>query len=152
MAMLPKTLLAADGAKVAFTFVLCPGTKIVPLMSAALNPGPEIVTVEIVTSEFPKFVKAMVKLRLPPTLTLPKFRLDELTISCENAAELMVRVSVLLVSRPVDLSRYVAVKVCIPTAKVFVNKISSTTGRKPQFIGKPPSKTHSCPVGIVVPG
>jgi hypothetical protein len=61
MAMLPKTLLAANGAKVAFTLVLCPGTKIIPLTSAALNPGPEIVTVEIVTSEFPKIRQAHVQ-------------------------------------------------------------------------------------------
>ena len=41
----------------------------------ALKPAPETVTLEMVTFEFPVFVKVTLEEPLPPTFTLPKLRL-----------------------------------------------------------------------------
>jgi len=52
------------------------GVKVVPEVTPlALKPAPETVTLETVTLEFPVFVKVTLEEPLPPTFTLPKFRL-----------------------------------------------------------------------------
>jgi hypothetical protein len=57
----PFALPAPDGAKVAVKDALCPGARISPEETpAALKPAPETVTFEIVTLEFPAFVRVTV--------------------------------------------------------------------------------------------
>jgi hypothetical protein len=54
---LPDALPAADGENVAVKVAVCPGVRISPEETPeTLNPAPEIVTLEIVTVEFPAFV------------------------------------------------------------------------------------------------
>ena len=52
----------------------------------ALKPAPETVTLEMVTFEFPVFVKVTLEEPLPPTFTLPKLRLVGFTPSRNVAA------------------------------------------------------------------
>jgi hypothetical protein len=52
------------------------GVRVVPEVTPlALKPAPETVTLEMVTLEFPVFVKVTLEEPLPPTFTLPKLRL-----------------------------------------------------------------------------
>jgi hypothetical protein len=52
------------------------GVKVVPEVTPlALKPEPETVTLEMLTLEFPVFVKVTLEEPLPPTFTLPKLRL-----------------------------------------------------------------------------
>ena len=55
---LPAALPAADGENVAVKVAVCPGVRMSPAEAPeTLNPAPEIVTLEIVTVEFPAFVR-----------------------------------------------------------------------------------------------
>jgi hypothetical protein len=64
-----------------------PAVKVSPeLTPLTVKPALEIFTADIVTLEFPVFVKAALKSLLLPTLTLPKLRLDVLNVnSCVPA-------------------------------------------------------------------
>ncbi len=46
-----------------------------------LNPVPEAAAEVMFSAAFPEFVKVMFCEELPPTFTLPKLTLDELTVS-----------------------------------------------------------------------
>jgi hypothetical protein len=63
------------------------GVKVVPEVTPlALKPEPETVTLEMLTLEFPVFVKVTLEEPLPPTFTLPKLRLVGFTPSRKVAA------------------------------------------------------------------
>jgi hypothetical protein len=63
------------------------GVKVVPEVTPlALKPAPETVTLEMLTLEFPVFVKVTLEEPLPPTFTLPKLRLVGFTPSRKVAA------------------------------------------------------------------
>jgi len=98
--ILPVTLPDPEGAKVAAKVAVCPGVRISPEdMPEALKPAPETVTVEIVTLEFPAFVRVMAWVQLLDTFTLPKFKEDELELR-SNGEALTVRIAALLTALP----------------------------------------------------
>jgi hypothetical protein len=73
---LPFTLWASVGANATFSVADWFGFRVVPpLTPLALNPLPDTVTLEIVTSEFPAFVRAVLKDPVFPRVTFPKPRL-----------------------------------------------------------------------------
>jgi hypothetical protein len=75
-ATLPDTVFGTVGAKVTLKVVLCPAVKVsVGVRPLVLNSAPVTVTLEIVTFEFPVFVRVTGNVLLLPTLTLPKLRL-----------------------------------------------------------------------------
>jgi len=85
--MLPVTVPATVGLKVTFNVVFCPGARIIPGETPlAVNPAPEILTLEIDTLEFPALVNVIPMTLLPPRTTLPKLRLAELAFRSEVAA------------------------------------------------------------------
>ena len=95
---LPVTPPALDGANVAVKVAACPGAMMSPEETpVALNPAPETVTFEIVTLEFPAFVRVTLCVLLPDTLTLPKLKDDELELS-RSVAALTVSIAELLVA------------------------------------------------------
>jgi hypothetical protein len=97
---LPVMLPAAEGLKVAVKVAVCPGFKMSPVGTPlALKPAPLTVTLEIVTLEFPALVNVTFWLLLLDTLTLPKFKADELEFKASVAA-LTVSVAGLLVVFP----------------------------------------------------
>ena len=79
---LPVTLPVAAGAKVTFRVALWPAVRTCPTeVPLTLNPGPEMLTLEIVTLEFPEFVSFAESVLLLPTLTLPKLKADTFALS-----------------------------------------------------------------------
>ena len=73
---LPVTLPAPAGVKVTLRLAVCPGVRICPVeIPLAANPAPPMLTLDMVTSEFPTSVNVTPKLLLPPMLTLEKLRL-----------------------------------------------------------------------------
>ena len=63
------------------------GVKVVPeLTPLALKPAPETVMLEMMTFEFPVFVKVALNKPLLPTFTLPKLRLVGFGVSRKVAA------------------------------------------------------------------
>jgi len=63
------------------------GVKVVPEVTPlALKPAPETVTLEMLTFEFPVFVKVTLEEPLPPTFTLPRLRLAGFAPSRKVAA------------------------------------------------------------------
>jgi hypothetical protein len=84
-------------------------------------PAPDIVTFEIVTFEFPPFVKTTGRMLLLPTFTLVKLRLVLLALRTSVAA-LTVRLAALLVMLPALL---VTVTVnCCPLFAVVVTGVA----------------------------
>jgi hypothetical protein len=80
--MFPLTAPAAAGANWTETGTDWPAVKVSPeLTPLTVKPAPETFTADIVTLEFPVFVKAALKSLLLPTFTLPKLRLDVLNVS-----------------------------------------------------------------------
>ena len=74
--ILPAVLPVVVGANVTSTAALCPGASIVlELTPLALKPAPEAVTLEIVTLEFPLFVRVTGNVLLLPSFTFPKLKL-----------------------------------------------------------------------------
>jgi len=72
----PLTAPPEVGANVTVKVAACPGVSIMPLETPlALNPAPLVVTLEIVTFEFPVFLIDVVSELLLPSFTLPKERL-----------------------------------------------------------------------------
>src|SRR5882724_6448153 len=70
--MLPVALWASVGANATVSVTDWLGLKVVPpLTPLALNPVPVTVTLEIVTSEFPVFVRVVVKDPMLPKFTFP---------------------------------------------------------------------------------
>ena len=100
---LPVTLAAPEGEKVAVKVAVCPRARMAPEeIPEALKPGPETVTFEIVTLEFPVFVSVTLCLLLLDTFRLPKLKEDELEFS-RNVAALTVRMAALLDAMPAVL-------------------------------------------------
>ena len=101
--VLPVTLPLVAGAKVTFRVPLCPGVRTWPVeMPLALMSGPEILTFEMVTLDFPEFVNVTGSVLLLPTFTFPKFKLVGEILS-KSAAALTVKVAALLVTLPTVL-------------------------------------------------
>lgn len=79
--MLPVRAAAEEGTNLAVKVVLCPETRVDgvarPLI---LTPAPEIVICEMVTVAEPELVKVIGDEPLEPTITLPKFTLEGLTV------------------------------------------------------------------------
>jgi hypothetical protein len=76
LTLAPLTAPPEVGANVTVSVADCPGVRTVPLgMPLELNPAPLVVTVEIVTFEFPLFVTEVVRDVLLASNTLPKGRL-----------------------------------------------------------------------------
>lgn len=83
-----------------------------------MYPAPEMVTLEMVTSEFPPFVKVTGRTLLLPILTFEKFKLDWLALRINVPAAVTVSVAALLVTLPTLL---VTVTVnCAPLSAVVV--------------------------------
>jgi len=100
--ILPVTLPAAAGAKVAVKVAVCPGVRITPETPVALKPAPETVTLEIVTLELPAFVSVTDCVLLFGMVTLPKLKDDELELRRSDEA-LTVSIAALLVALPTPL-------------------------------------------------
>jgi hypothetical protein len=73
-----------------------------PAMPVAVKPGPEIVTLEIMTSELPELVNTTFRVELLPIFTLPKLRDDVLAVRGPGAG-LTVSVAAVLVTEPTEL-------------------------------------------------
>ena len=101
--MLPEEAPDADGVNITFSVAVCPGATICPDGTPlAVNPAPETVTLETVTSEFPAFVKITDSVLLLPMFTLEKFKLVWLALRMYVAA-FTVSVAALLVILPAIL-------------------------------------------------
>ncbi len=100
--MLPVTLPAAAGVKVAVKVAVCPGFSITPETPAALKPAPETVTLEIVTMEFPALVSVTGNVPVFGMVTLPKLNDDALELRSSEEA-LTVSIAALLVALPAVL-------------------------------------------------
>lgn len=80
--MLPLWFPVPAGAKVMLRVAVSPIFTTVPLgIPLALKPGPETVTLKIVTLEFVEFVKVTVAVLLSPTAALPRFKADVLALN-----------------------------------------------------------------------
>ena len=100
---LPEALPDAAGANVTFKVAVWPGVKISPEDTPeAVNPGPEMLTPETVTDEFPAFVNVTPRMLLLPRLTLEKVKLVWLALRTSVAA-FTVNVAALLVTLPAPL-------------------------------------------------
>ena len=78
----PVRIPVAAGVKVTFSIAVCPGVKICPVETPlAVYPAPEILTLEMVTFDFPALVIVTPRTLLPPRLTFPKLRLVALAAS-----------------------------------------------------------------------
>ena len=89
-----------DGVNVAVIVATCPEARICPVETPlTLYPAPEIETLEIVTVEFPAFVKVKLRTLAPPMVTLPKDKLVVLGLRT-NVAGFTVSVAALLVALP----------------------------------------------------
>ena len=115
---LPVTLPAAAGAKVALKLAVCPEVKTSPAgRPLAVKPGPAMMTLERWILAVPELVKVTPKTLLPPTLTLPKLRVEVLAVSGPGGA-LTVRVTELLVTLPAEL--LTVTLNCTPLSEVVV--------------------------------
>ena len=102
IATLPATLPDADGANVTFSVADAPGLRMSPVeIPFAVNPAPEIETLETVTLEPPELVTVTACVLVLPTITFPKFKLELLGLSRPSA--LTVSVAALLVVVPKEL-------------------------------------------------
>jgi hypothetical protein len=73
----PCTLPAAAGANATLSVVDWSGPRIVPAAAPPwLNPAPETLTLEIVTSAFPRLVRVTLNELVLSTFTVPKFKLS----------------------------------------------------------------------------
>ena len=100
--ILPVTLPAVAGAKVAVKVAVCPEFRITPETPVALKPAPETVTFEIVMLELPAFVSVTVCVPVFGMVTLPKFKEAALELRRSDEA-LTVSVAALLVALPAVL-------------------------------------------------
>ena len=100
--MLPVALPLLAGSNVAVNVALWPGVIIVPEeMPLSLKPGPETLTLEIVTLPVPAFVNVTVCMLAVDTVSLPKFRLVALALRIEVGA-FTVSTAALLVAVPAE--------------------------------------------------
>ena len=115
---LPGRLPADAGAKVTFSVAVCPGVRICPEETPlAVYPAPEMLTLEMVTLEFPALVKVTPRMLVLPMLTFEKLRLVWLALR-RNVAAFTVKVAALLLTLP---TLFVMVTVnCAPLSVVVV--------------------------------
>jgi len=120
-ATLPGITPVPDGANVTFKVATCPGVTICPAETPlAVYPAPEMVTLDMVTLEFPALVKFTGMTLLLPILTLGKVRVVVLGLRRKVAA-FTVSVATLLVMLPAPL---VTVTVnCSPLLPVVVTGV-----------------------------
>ena len=104
--ILPVAAPLAEGANVEVSVVVCPGASVVPLAPVELKPAPATITCAIDTPEFPALVIVMFWVLLPPTLTLPKFKLLTLELSSSVAAVPVVVTALQIVSLPVTVNPF----------------------------------------------
>lgn len=118
---LPVALPVAAGANVTFKVAVWPGVRICPEDTpAAVNPGPEMLTPETVTDEFPPLVNVTGRMVLLPRLTLEKLKLAWLALRMSVEA-VTVNVAALLMTLPAPL---VTVTVnCAPLSEVAVTGV-----------------------------
>jgi hypothetical protein len=84
---LPGKLPAASGENVASNVADCPGARIRPAETPVIEyRAPVILTFDIVTSEFPAFVRVRLDSPLFPMVTFPKFKLVLFVVSSAFAA------------------------------------------------------------------
>ena len=84
---LPVTFPAAAGAKVTFKVALCAGVRICPTeMPLRLKPAPEMLKLEMVTSELPEFVSVIESVLPLPMPTFPNVKLFVLAFKRSFAA------------------------------------------------------------------
>jgi hypothetical protein len=115
---LPVTLPAAAGVKVALKLAVCPEVRTSPAgRPLAVKPGPAMMTLEMLILAVPELVNVTPKTLLLPTLTLPKLRVEVLTVS-GPAGALTVRVAELLVTLPAEL--LTVTSNCMPLSEVVV--------------------------------
>jgi len=97
---LPGRLPADAGVKVTFRVAVWPGVKICPVeIPAAVYPAPEILTLDIVTLEFPALVNVTPWTLMLPMLMLEKLKLAVLALR-RDVGVVTVRVAALLVTLP----------------------------------------------------
>jgi len=74
----PRTIPVAFGANTTFNSAVCPAATVLPLTPlVTLNPVPVTLIWEMVRLEFPVFLIASCSGLVPPTISFPKFRLEE---------------------------------------------------------------------------
>src|SRR5438874_306792 len=79
MVMLPLAIAAVAGVKMTLKEAVCPVGMIDPDETpVALKPGPEMMTLEILTADSPKLFRATVRVLLLPLVTVPRFRFEVL--------------------------------------------------------------------------
>jgi hypothetical protein len=87
LTLAPVTAPAVVGSNVTVSVAVCPGVRIVPLVTPlALNPAPVVVSPEIVTLEFPVFVSVEVCDVDVFTVCVPKLKLVGFAVSVAVAA------------------------------------------------------------------
>ena len=101
--MLPLADPFADGANVEVSVVVCPGARMIPLALLELKPAPATRTCEMVTLEFPAFVRVTFCVPLLDTFTLPKPKALELELSNKVPAVVTVSEAELLETLPEPL-------------------------------------------------
>jgi len=81
---------------------MSPGFRIVPLgIPLAVKPGPEMLTVIIVTAELVAFAKLTVTVLLSPRATLPRLRLEVLDPNCPALTMASFDAAVVVPEQPV---------------------------------------------------
>ena len=100
---LPDTLPAPAGVNVTLNVAFCPGVRICPVDTPlALNPGPDTLTFETVTLEFPLFGERHGIGAAAAYVDAPKIQLDAFG-SQRRCGAFTVRVASLLVALPAEL-------------------------------------------------
>jgi hypothetical protein len=130
--MLPVSLTAAAGAKVAVKAALCPGVMICPVETpAAVKPAPETVTLETVTLELPALVSATDWVLSLETFTLPKLKEDKLELR-RNVAALTVSIAALLEASPALLltatMNCALLAAVVSTGVVYIEEVAPLIG------------------------
>jgi hypothetical protein len=100
---LPVTVPVAAGAKVTSKVAVPLRAIMSPAgIPLAVSPGPESVTLEMMTSELPELVNVTLRVELLPIFTSPKLRDEALAVKGPGAGS-TVNVAALLVTDPAEL-------------------------------------------------
>jgi hypothetical protein len=101
---LPLTPTLPAGVKLTLSDAVCPGARTCPVDTPLVaKPGPEMLTLEMVTLELPEFATVVLMAEFPPTVTFPKAKFEGLTVRLEVGVALTVRVALALVTLPAEL-------------------------------------------------
>jgi hypothetical protein len=116
----PLTPVDVAGVKVTLIVAVCPGVRICPVETPlAENPAPEMLTLEMVTLEFPALVNVTPKVLLLPILTLEKLRLVALAASALEA----VLLGLVFAGAPAPLNP------TQPESDKMINRLARTTNQ-----------------------